>query len=347
MSVRCGIIGAPNAGKSTLFNALTRANVPAESFPFCTIEPNTGSVAVPDTRLQRIANTVNVNRIVPVTLDFVDIAGLVEGASRGEGLGNRFLSHIREMDVIAHVVGCFDNQSDWQDEIEVVNLELVLADLTTVSKALDKTGRLVRTGDKTARATAEVLTKIKSTLEEGQPVSAINLDTNELAEIQPLHLLTAKREFYVMNINEDNSQLREGHYASVPTVAICAELEAELANMPEDEQDSFRIEMGYDRSAIESVVQAAYAALDLNTFFTFNENEARGWAIPRGTTAKQAAGRIHTDMESGFIRAEVMSWQDLVDLGSEQAVKQSGKLRVEGKTYLPREGEILRIRFNT
>ncbi len=346
MSVQCGIIGTPNAGKSTLFNALTHANVAAESFPFCTIEPNTGSAAVPDSRLQQIANTVNVDRIIPVTLDFVDIAGLVEGASRGEGLGNRFLSHIREMDVIAHVVSRFDNQSDWQNEIAVVNLELILADLATVSKALDKISRLARTGDKTAQAAAAVLTKTKSALESGQPVSAINLEASELDQLHRLHLLSAKRKFYVMNVEEDSMESCESRYEAVPTVAICAELEAELAMMSAAEQDSFRIEMGYDKSAIDSVVQAAYKALELSTFFTFNDNEVRGWAIPKGTTARQAAGRIHTDMESGFIRAEVMSWQDLVTLGSEQAVKQSGQLRIEGKTYLPQEGEILRIRFN-
>ena len=351
MSVRCGIVGTPNAGKSTLFNALTNANVPAENFPFCTIDPNTGSVAVPDHRLAKIASVVGVDRIVPVTIDFVDIAGLVEGASRGEGLGNRFLSHIREMDIIAQVVGCFDEHSDWQSEIEVVNLELMLADLTVVEKALDKVDRLAKTGEKKAMAMVKVLTRVKSGLENGQPVSAVGLDRNEVELLGPLQLLTAKRKFCVLNVAEQNldhnPQGATSEAQTFTTVAICAQLEAELATMPAHEQASFRIELGYSRSAIDSVVQAAYSELDLMTFFTFNDSEVRGWAMPNGRTAKQAAGLIHTDMETGFIKAAVMAWEDFVSMGSEQAVKQAGKLRIEGKDYRPLEGEILHIRFNT
>ena len=351
MSVRCGIIGTPNAGKSTLFNALTLSNVPAESFPFCTIEPNTGITAVRDSRLLAIAQVVGVETKVPVTLEFVDIAGLVEGASRGEGLGNRFLSHIREMDVIAHVVGCFDSQSDWQSDIDVVNLELILADLATVGKALEKASRRARIGEKSQKIAVSVLTRVLSALESETLVSELELELEEREFVDQLHLLTAKRKFYVMNIDEcqldRNVSLQVVLQGSVPAVEICAELESELAKMPEHDQESFRIEMGGDHSAIDRVVQAAYSVLELRTFFTFNESEVRAWAIPRGTTAKQAAGRIHTDMETGFIRVEVMDCSDLVALGSEQAVKKAGKLRIEGKTYLPHDGEILRVRFSS
>lgn len=351
MSVRCGIIGTPNAGKSTLFNALTLSNVPAESFPFCTIEPNTGIAAVPDSRLPAIAQVVGVKTQIPVTLEFVDIAGLVEGASRGEGLGNRFLSHIREMDVIAHVVGCFNSQSDWQSDVDVVNLELILADLTTVGKALDKASRRARIGESSQKIAVSVLTKVQSVLESGTSVGDLVMDPEEREFVDQLHLLTAKRKFYVMNIDEGqldrNVSLQEVPQGSVPAVSICAELESELAKMLEQDQESFRIEMGSDRSAIDRVVHIAYSVLELRTFFTFNESEVRAWAIPRGTTAKQAAGRIHTDMETGFISVEVMDCSDLVTLGNEQAVKKAGKLRIEGKTYLPHDGEILRVRFNS
>ena len=349
MSVRCGIVGAPNAGKSTLFNALTRSSVAAESFPFCTIEPNTGSAPVPDPRLRSIAKVAGVSRIIPVILDFVDIAGLVRGASRGEGLGNQFLSHIREMDVIAHVVRRFDDHSDWQSEIDVVNLELMLADLETVTKALDKATRRARTGEKSQIELANVLARVQSTLESGRPVNSIPMDSNERTIVQQLQLISAKRKFYVQNISEDDlacEVVTRARPDSAPAVFICAQLEEELAQLTEKEQASFRTEMGYDRSAIDSVVYAAYSALDLCTFFTFNESEVRAWAIPKGTTAKKAAGKIHTDMEQGFIRVEVMSCEDLISLGGEQAVRKAGKLRIEGKTYRPREGEILRVRFN-
>ncbi len=351
MSVRCGIIGTPNAGKSTLFNALTLSNVPAESFPFCTIEPNTGIAAVRDSRLLAIAQVVGVETRVPVTLEFVDIAGLVEGASRGEGLGNRFLSHIQEMDVIAHVVGCFDRQSDWQSDVDVVNLELILADLATVNKALDKAGRRARIGEKSQKIAVSVLTRVLLALESDTSISDLELDPEEKEIVNQLHLLTAKRMFYVMNIDEgqlgQSFSLQEVPQSSVPVVVICAELESELAKMPEQDQESFRFEMGGDRSAIDRVVQAAYSVLELCTFFTFNESEVRAWAIPKGSTAKQAAGRIHTDMETGFIRVEVMDYSDLIALRSEQAVKKAGRLRIEGKTYLPQDGDILRVRFNS
>ncbi len=351
MSVRCGIIGAPNAGKSTLYNALTKSSVPAESFPFCTIEPNIGSVAVPDARLEAIANVVNVDKVVPVVLEFVDIAGLVDGASRGEGLGNRFLSHIREMDVIAHVVGCFDQQTDWRADIETVNLELLLADLGTVTRAIEKTGRKARVGDKSERAALKTLTRIMNALENGERASSVELASDEVDTVRQLHLISAKRKFYIFNVDESKLTHSEfsnpTHLQGNPAVAICAELESELAEMPDEEQELFRTEIGYDRSAIDSIVHAAYSVLNLSTFYTFNENEVRGWAIARGTTARQAAGRIHTDMERGFIRVEVMACEDLISAGSEQAVKKVGKLRIEGKTYQPQEGEILRVRFNT
>jgi len=244
MSVRCGIVGSPNAGKSTLFNALTHADVPAENFPFCTVDPNTGSVAVPDSRLQQIAGVVAVDKTVPVTLDFVDIAGLVAGASRGEGLGNRFLAHIREMDVIAHVVSCFSSQSDWQSEIAVVNLELMLADLATVTRAFEKFSRLTRTGDQEARAAVRVLTQVKQSLERAQPVSEIELTADEQQRLKPLQLLSGKRKFYVLNVNEADleSDVYRGLQDQGDTaVVICAALECELAKMSQDEQEAFRL----------------------------------------------------------------------------------------------------------
>lgn len=349
MSVRCGIVGAPNAGKSTLFNALTRSSAAAESFPFCTIEPNTGSAPVPDPRLQSIADVVGVSRIVPVVLDFVDIAGLVEGASRGEGLGNRFLSHIREMDIIAHVVRGFGDHPDSESEIDIVNLELILADLETVDKALDKATRRARIGEKSQIQVAGVLTRVQSALQSGQPAISADLNPDEQAVVRQLHLLTFKQKFHVLNVREDDldsETVTLSRPDSPLTVVICARLEEELAQMTEQEQASFRTELGYDRSALDSVVYAAYSALDLCTFFTFNEREVRGWAIPNGATAKEAAGKIHTDMERGFIRVEVISCEDLISLGGEQAVRKAGKLRTEGKTYQPREGEILHVRFN-
>ncbi len=350
MGFRCGIIGVPNSGKSTLFNALTGSEVPAENFPFCTIEPNVGSAAVPDSRLQVIAETVGVSTVIPAVIDFVDIAGLVEGASRGEGLGNRFLAHIREMDLIAHVVGVFDNERNWQSDIDVIILELILADLDTVEKAADKAIRRSRTGDHEQAKLAEVLARVAAGLESGVAIRDQIFEEQDQKTIEHLSLLTEKPNFYVMNVDE--SRLGQKEFATAlelndPVISICAELESELSQLSPQEQTSFREELGMKGSALADVVACGYRVLGLSTFFTFNDNEVRAWVIPKGTTARQAAGKIHTDMERGFIRAEVMSCDDLISHGSEHSVKMAGKVRFEGKSYEPEEGEIIRIRFNS
>ena len=340
----------PNAGKSTLFNALTLAGVPAESFPFCTIEPNVGTAVVPDTRLQAIAETVGVANTIPAVIDFVDIAGLVKGASQGEGLGNRFLAHIREMDLIAHVVGAFGKDSDPRSDADVVNLELILADLETVVKASDKATRRARTGDRDQAGYAAVLARVQGGLEQGVAVRDQSLDLKDKASLGQLHLITDKPVFYVVNVDEDeaaDSSILSEFELDAPAVQVCAELESELAQLTPEDQHSFREELGIDDSALGEIVRCGYRMLGLRTFFTFNESEVRAWVIPKGTTAQQAAGRVHTDMEQGFIRAEVMSWEDLVSCGSESAVKMAGKVRFEGKSYEPGEGEIIRIRFNS
>ena len=340
----------PNVGKSTLFNALTGSQVAAENFPFCTIESNVGVAFVPEPRLPEIAKTTGVEKQVPAIIEFVDIAGLVEGASRGEGLGNRFLAHIREMDLIAHVIGGFEDKNDWKDEIDIVNLELVLADLETVRKATEKVSRRARIGDKNQQRAATVLKVIESILEQGKPFSGVEREAEEQEIIRNLHLLTSKPKFYILNVSEELLLLSDGAVVDnlkAPMVTICAKIEYELAQLSEDEQISFRAELGVDVSALDNVVRTGYSLLGLQTFFTFNESEVRAWEFPRGTTAKQAAGMIHTDMEKGFIRAEVMSSKDLLSYGTEQMVKDAGRVRIEGKSYELKEGEIIRIRFNS
>lgn len=340
----------PNVGKSTLLNALTGSQVAAENFPFCTIESNVGVAFVPEPRLLEIAKIAGVETQVPAVIEFVDIAGLVEGASRGEGLGNRFLAHIREMDLIAHVIGDFDNKNDWKDEIDIVNLELVLADLETVRRATEKAYRRARIGDKKQQKAAAVLKTVESMLEQGKPFSGVEPDAEEQEIIRNLHLLTSKPKFYILNVSENQLLLSDGAVVDAlktPMVTICAKIEYELAQLSEDEQISFRTELGVDVSALDHVVHTGYSLLGLQTFFTFNESEVRAWASPRGTTAKQAAGMIHTDMEKGFIRAEVMSSEDLLSYGTEQMVKEAGQVRFEGKSYELKEGEIIRIRFKS
>ena len=340
----------PNVGKSTLFNALTGSQVAAENFPFCTIESNVGVAFVPEPRLPEIAKITGVETQVPAVIEFVDIAGLVEGASRGEGLGNRFLGHIREMDLIAHVIGGFDDKNDWKDEIDIVSLELVLADLETVRKATEKACRRARIGDKLQQKAAAVLKTVESMLEQGKPFSGVEREAEEQEIIRNLHLLTSKPKFYILNVSEEQLLLSDGDLVDdlkAPMVTICAKIEYELAQLSEDEQISFRAELGVDVSALDNVVRTGYSLLGLQTFFTFNESEVRARAFSRGTTAKQAAGMIHTDMEKGFIRAEVMSSEDLLSYGTEQMVKDAGRVRFEGKSYELKEGEIIRIRFNS
>ena len=340
----------PNVGKSTLFNALTGSQVAAENFLFCTIESNVGVAFVPEPRLPEIAKITGVETQVPAVIEFVDIAGLVEGASRGEGLGNRFLGHIREMDLIAHVIGGFDDKNDWKDEIDIVSLELVLADLETVRKATEKACRRARIGDKIQQKAAAVLKTVESMLEQGKPFSGVERETEEQEIIRNLHLLTSKPKFYILNVSEEQLLLSDGDLVDdlkAPMVTICAKIEYELAQLSEDEQISFRAELGVDVSALDNVVRTGYSLLGLQTFFTFNESEVRAWAFSRGTTAKQAAGMIHTDMGKGFIRAEVMSSEELLSYGTEQMVKDAGRVRFEGKSYELKEGEIIRIRFNS
>jgi len=362
MGFKCGIVGMPNVGKSSLFNAMTNAGISAENYPFCTIDPNIGVVAVPDPRLQRIAAIVRPANVVPTTTEFVDIAGLVAGASTGEGLGNQFLAHIREMQAIAHVVRCFEDENvthvagrvNPASDIETVNIELLLADLATVDRALERVLRQSKSGDKQAVAAAGVYEKVRAGLDAGQSLRAQSLTDRELVHVDPLHLLTAKPTLYVANVGEAELAGNR-HSTEVAAIAesegavamvICAALESEMADLAAADKAEFLSELGLEEPGLDRLIRAGHALLDLQTFFTTGPKECRAWTLPKGMSASQAAGAIHTDFERGFIRAEVISYQDFIDCAGEQGAKERGRWRLEGRDYVVRDGDVILFRFN-
>jgi GTP-binding protein YchF len=362
MGFKCGIVGLPNVGKSSLFNALTAAAIAAENYPFCTIEPNVGIVAVPDTRLDRIADIVKPARIVPSAMEFVDIAGLVAGASKGEGLGNKFLAHIRETHAVAHVVRCFDDANvthvagrvDPLADIEVIDTELALADLDSVTRALERAEKQAKSGDKDSRARVESLKQIMAALDAGHALRAQTFDDATRAVARELNLLTAKPVLYVANIDEarlaGNAHSARvaafAHAQSAECVVLCAAIEAEIASLEAADRDEFLRELGLEEPGLNRVIRAGYRLLGLHSYFTAGPKECRAWTVRQGATAPVAAGVIHTDFERGFIRAEVIAYDDFVSCGGESKAKEVGKLRVEGKDYVVKDGDVMHFRFN-